>query len=164
MEAAEVMVEPEGQAPSDRANIRHAEGEVRAYLQSLCSSQDRREIPPKLVFGDGRQIELPPAVLQSLQFVLHHMARGDAFGLVPMAKMLTTNQAAEILNVSRPFLVKLLKDGAIPFTKTGTHHRLQMQDVLRYKQYRDRAVLDMLNELAAEAQEAGDYFGDHDPA
>jgi len=72
--------------------------------------------------------------------------------------MLTTNQAAEILNVSRPFLIKLLNERAIKFTKIGTHRRLQLGDVLRYKQQRDRQVLDELDELAREAQEAGNYF------
>jgi excisionase family DNA binding protein len=110
------------------------------------------------VFEDGKKIELPPQVLHALQFVLHHMARGDAISLVPMSKMLTTNQAAEILNVSRPFLVKLLNEGAIKFTMVGTHHRLLMSDVLQYKQRRDRQMLDKLDELANEAQAAGNYF------
>lgn len=160
MEAGELTVEPGDQTPGERDVTRQAEAGVRAYLHMLGGDQERPPAPPKLVFEDGRQVQLSPSVLRSLQFVLHHIARGDAVSLVPMAKMLTTNQAADILNVSRPFLVKLLNDGAMPFTKIGTHHRLRMQDVLRYKQRRDREVLDMLSELAAEAQEAGDYFGD----
>jgi excisionase family DNA binding protein len=74
--------------------------------------------------------------------------------------LLSTNQAAEILNVSRPFLVKLLGEDAIPYTKVGTHHRLRMRDVLEYKQRRDRRMLEGLDELAREAQEAGNYFDD----
>lgn len=158
MEAAELTVEPEAQTSHERDVIRETEREVRAYLRVLHGGQARRPTPPKLVFGDGRQIELPPSVLQPLQFVLHHMARGDAISLVPMNKMLTTNQAAEILNVSRPFLTKLLGDRVIPFTKIGTHHRLRMKDVLQYKERRDRQMLATLDEIAAEAQEAGNYF------
>ncbi len=160
MEAAEIVIEPEEQTPQEHETIRQTENQVRAYLQVRHGGQERQSIPPKLVFEDGRQIELPPSVLESLQFVLHHMARGDAISLMPKTKMLTTNQAAEILNVSRPFLMKLLKDRAIPSTKIGTHHRLRLKDVIQYKQRRDRQMIEMLNELAGEAQEAGNYFDD----
>lgn len=160
MIAAELVVSPEEQPDLESEDIQRTEAELRAYLRVLPDGQARRQAAPKLVFPDGTQIELPPNILQALQFVVHHMKRGDAISLVPMTKMLTTNQAADILNVSRPYLVKLLNEGAIPFTKTGTHHRLRVRDVLEYKQRRDRAMLDALNDLAHEAQEAGNYFDD----
>jgi excisionase family DNA binding protein len=160
METAELLAIPEEQAPREREDIRRTEEELRAYLQVLPGGQKRRTSAPKLVFEDRRQLELPPNVLQALRFVVHHMSRGDAISLVPMTKMLMTNQAAQILNVSRPFLVKLLNSRAIPFTKIGTHHRLRMGDVLEYKRRRDRQMLDALDALAREAQEAGNYFDD----
>jgi len=110
------------------------------------------------VFEDGRQIELPPSILRVLQFALHHMAHGDAFAIIPETKMLTTNEAARMLNVSRPFLVQLLGKGEIKFTKVGAHHRLTLRDVLEYKQRRDRQMLNAVDQLACEAQEAGNYF------
>ncbi len=158
MEAVELVVTPKDQSTLERDSIQRTDDELHSYLQVLEGGRERRPTPPKLVFEDGRQLELSPSILQALHFVLHHMARGDAVGLVPRAKMLTTNQAAEILNVSRPFLIKLLNERAIKFTKIGTHRRLQLGDVLRYKQQRDRQVLDELDELAREAQEAGNYF------
>jgi excisionase family DNA binding protein len=158
MEAAELIVTPENRDSHESEAIQRTEDELRAYLKVLPGGQQRRPNPPKLVFEDGRQRELTPNILQALQFVLHHVARGDAVGLVPMTKLLSTNQAADILNVSRPFLVKLLSDGAIPFTKIGTHHRLRMGDVVEYKKRRDRQMLDTLDKLANEAQEAGTYF------
>lgn len=158
MAAPELVVRPERQVPLKSEDIQRTEEELRAYLQVLPGGQRRRTTPPKLMFEDGRQFELPPNVFQALQFVVHHMSHGNAISLVPMTKTLTTTQAAEILNVSRPFLVKLLNDRAMPFTKIGTHHRLRMKDVLEYKQRRDRQMLDMLDDLASEAQEAGNYF------
>jgi len=158
MEATELVITPDDQTACESEAIQRTEDDVQTYLQVLQGGQQRRQIPPKLVFEDGRQLELSPSILRAIQFVLHHMARGDAIGLVPMNKMLTTNQAAEILNVSRPFLVKLLHEKALKFTKVGTHHRLRMADVLKYKQRRDRQMLDALDELAGEAQSSGNYF------
>jgi len=82
---------------------------------------------------------------------LHHVARGDAFALIPETKILTPNEAARMLNVSRPFLVQLLSKGEIKFTKVGAHHRLVLGDVLEYKQRRDRQMLNALDQLACEA-------------
>lgn len=158
MEAAELVVTPDEQTASGREVIARAEDELCDYLQVLEGGRDRRPTPPKLVFEDGRQLPLPANVLRALQLVVHCMARGNAIGLVPMNKMLTTNQAAEVLNVSRPFLVKLLNEGAIRHTRVGSHRRLRIGDVLEYKERRDRETLEALDELAREAQEAGNYF------
>jgi excisionase family DNA binding protein len=158
MEASEFVITPGEQTTLQSEDVQRAEDELRAYLQVIPGGKRRRVVAPKLLFEDGRQVELPSNIFQALRFVVHHMRRGDAISLVPTSKMLTTNQAADILNVSRPFLVKLLNDRAIPFTKVGTHHRLRMRDVIEYKQRRDREMLKMLDELANEAQEAGNYF------
>jgi excisionase family DNA binding protein len=161
MQAAEFVVSPEEFAPraDDEQNLQESiRKDLQAYLRVLPGGRESRTTTPKLVFEDGKQIELPANVLEALHFVVHHMSRGDAISLIPMTKMLTPNQAAEILNVSRPFLVKMLKEGAIPSTMVGTHHRLRTRDVLQYKQCRDQRMLDGLNELAREAQEAGNYF------
>jgi excisionase family DNA binding protein len=160
MEAPEFVVTPDETTPDEKASIRDAEAQLGAYLEVVEGGQPRRVRPPRLVFEDGCQLDLSPDVLRTLKFVLHHVARGDMIGLIPMNKLLSTNQAAEILNVSRPFLVKLLGEDAIPYTKVGTHHRLRMRDVLEYKQRRDRRMLEGLDELAREAQEAGNYFDD----
>lgn len=158
MEASELIVTPEEPTVSEREEMQNTEIALGCYLQVLRGGQERQPTPPKLVLTDGRQFLLSPQVVRAFQFVLHHMARGDVINLIPMSKMITTNQAAEMLNVSRPFLAKLLKDRTIPFTMVGTHHRLRVGDVLEYKQRRDQRMYEMLDELVAEAQEAGTYF------
>jgi excisionase family DNA binding protein len=80
------------------------------------------------------------------------MAAGRGVSLIPENAELTTVQAAAVLNVSRPFLIKLLTERALPFRKVGKHRRIRMEDVMAYKNQIDREREAVLDELAAEAQ------------
>src|SRR5687768_726970 len=105
----------------------------------------------------GETIRLPDSVFYLLKQVVDVMAQGDAITIVPVGRELTTQQAADLLNVSRQYLVRLLDDGKIPFRRTGKHRRLKIEDVLSFKTARDRERNVALDELAAMSQEVGGY-------
>lgn len=102
---------------------------------------------------DGIELILPRDALALLRDILTEMAQGNAVTLVPRHAELTTQEAANLLNVSRPHLVKLLEEGQIPFTRTGTHRRIRYEDLMAYKAERDRQSKEAMEELARQAQE-----------
>ena len=98
---------------------------------------------------------LAPALAASLLEVLWLVSDGRGFRMIPVGSELTTQQAAHLLNVSRPFLVKLLEEGGIPFTKTGRHRRVRAQDLFAYKEKRDATRSDALSDPARTDTEDG---------
>lgn len=111
----------------------------------------------KLIAPNGLQVVLPETVHEILHTVLIALARGQEIRIVPTALELTTQQAAELLNVSRTFLCKLLESGEIPFHKVGSHRRIRAEDVLAYQEARDNVRRSKLKELTKLAQEMGGY-------
>ena len=111
----------------------------------------------KLVGTKGEEISIPDSVYQALRQIVYAMSRGQAISIVSQEQELTTQQAADILNVSRPFLIKLLEQGEIPHIKVGTHRRILVQDLITYKQQRDTKRRKLLDELIQESQEMGFY-------
>ncbi|MDX1587795.1 MAG: helix-turn-helix domain-containing protein [Oleiphilaceae bacterium] len=101
--------------------------------------------------GESDELLLPGHVLQILLDVLSEISQGNAISLIPYHQEVSTQDAANLLNVSRPFLVRLLEEGEIPFRKVGAHRRVRLQDVLNYKEktdHRRRKALDELAELS----------------
>lgn len=115
------------------------------------------ETTPRLVGASGQQVELPAPALALLRELVHQLARDQAVAVVATGKELTTQEAADILNVSRPYLVKLLEQGEIPFTMVGTHRRIPVSELLTYKRHRDAARRQALVELTQLSQEWGLY-------
>ena len=107
-------------------------------FRALSDVQDveHQERSYKLIKPNGEAIELPESVLALFQHMIEILVRGDAVTLAPVHKELTTQQAADILNVSRQYLVRLLDEGKIPYTKTGTHRRVRLDDVVAFKKQR----------------------------
>lgn len=98
-------------------------------------------------------IEIPLKALMFLKYIIDNMAQGKSIALIPSDAEISTQQAAEILKVSRPYVVKLLEGGKIPYKKVGSHRRIQLKDVLEYEaklKIQRRRNLDF---LASEAQE-----------
>ena len=108
------------------------------------------------IFDDKNQahkVELPTSALRLLVDILAELADGNAVKVVPVHAELTTQEAADMLNVSRPHLVKLLEEGGLPFHKTGKHRRVRFADLMQFKSQRDQASEDAMAELAKQAQE-----------
>lgn len=102
--------------------------------------------------GESDDLVLPGHVLQILLDVLSEISKGNAISLIPHHQEVSTQEAASLLNVSRPFLVGLLEKGEIPFRKVGAHRRVLLKDVLEYKKQCDHQRADALDELAAFSQ------------
>lgn len=105
--------------------------------------------------GTVRTVSIPTSALRLLLDVLTEIGQGNAVSIIPIHAELTTQEAADVLNVSRPFLVQLLEKGEIPFHKIGTHRRVRYQDVIDYKNRIDAERRKALDELTAQAQELG---------
>lgn len=100
-------------------------------------------------------VEVPTFALRLLGDILSELALGNAVQIVPIHAELTTQEAADLLNVSRPHLVKLLDAGELPHTKIGSHRRVKFADLMVYKAQRDQTSRAALNELTSQAQELG---------
>ena len=103
----------------------------------------------------GEEISIPERALTYLIEVLSNMSDGKSVDIVAEDTELTTQQAADILNVSRPFIVKLLEDGRIPFKKVGKHRRVLLQDILKIKEQQNMVRESQLEKLAKDSQTMG---------
>lgn len=104
-----------------------------------------------------KSIKLPAMVFDILLYVLQQMAHGNAITITSIRAEMTTQEAADLLNVSRPFFIKLLDNKKIPFHKVGTHRKVHYQDIMQYKEQLYAARRKTLAELTAESQRLGLY-------
>jgi excisionase family DNA binding protein len=115
-------------------------------------------VPASLVLkvrdGDGEsEVQIPAEVVPFLVEILGQLANGNSVRVVPVHAELTTQQAADLLNTSRPYLIKVLEAGGVPFSLVGTHRRIKLGDILAYKRARDADRRSILDELSVEGQE-----------
>lgn len=141
-------------ASEDAELARVAVRAINSHLKG--ATRHEPQSPIKLtVEGDSSEIVVPGSVLELLSQILANLANGHGVTLVPTHAELTTQQAAEILNVSRPYLIGLLDAGEIEYRLVGTHRRVSAGSLLEY-QRRDRDLRrEAADELSAQSQEFG---------
>lgn len=107
--------------------------------------------------GGENPMELPEPVYGLLLQILEGLRDGKGISIVPVTQELTTQQAAGILHVSRPYFVKLLEQNKMPFHVTGTHRRVYLSDLLEFKQRRDTERHEAIDRIGKADEEAGLY-------
>lgn len=101
---------------------------------------------------DGQELVLPRSATRLIVHLLTEMAQGNAVTIIPIHANLTTQEAADYLNVSRPYLIGLLETGKIEYHKTGTHRRVRFQDIVKYQEATEKRRREIMEELAAQSQ------------
>jgi excisionase family DNA binding protein len=143
---------PETVTPTE-AEVRLA----RESLELLTRLLDSNPADPRFgLHQDGDAMEpigLPFSAIRLLKDILSEMAKGHGVALLPLHAELTTQQAADMLNVSRPFVIRLLEEAKLPFRLVGKHRRVRLDDVIAYKRRDDQERLKVLEELVAQSQE-----------
>lgn len=109
----------------------------------------------ELRLSNGRKFEVPAIAIHALQNVLTCMSQGRTLTIYPEDAELTTQKAADLLNVSRPYLVGLLEDGTIPFHKVGTHRRIRYADLQAYRLSIEKQRQTALQDMADETERLG---------
>lgn len=111
----------------------------------------------RLVAPDGTQIEVPAELYEVLRDMVAALSDGLAITIAPHNTMLTTQEAADLLNISRPTLVRLLTDGEIPHSLRGRHRRVLLRDVLDYQERTRRGRRQALDQMATDGEDTGLY-------
>lgn len=147
-----------GSSSIDRDIVTGAQASPAALMElaKLFSAVEVRR-RPKLVDAEGVEMEIPDDIFEALRKVVYILKKGQMVAVVSVHHQLTTQQAANILNVSRPHLIGLLDAGKIPYSKTGRHRRITYGDLMDYKKMRDQERRAELAALTNAAERAGEY-------
>ena len=123
-------------------------------LKRITETRKRQSKPVELTYAvDGSEITIPDSALDYFQKILQSLSEGKKVEVHCEHSELTTQQAADYLNVSRPFVVKLMETGKLPFVKVGRHRRVKFSEVKKYEKRRNKKVDENLKELAKLSQE-----------
>ena len=137
------------------AETSHDAVEALKALRPLGALELSKTVSVRIQAQPEISVEIPQHAVKLLFEILGQLANGNAVTVVPVHAELTTQQAADMLNVSRPFLVKLLDDHVIPHAMVCTHRRVKASDLIAYKRARDERSRSTVDELAALGQELG---------
>ncbi len=128
----------------------------REQLRALATALRARDgAATRLVTPSGATHAIPEAVRALLALLVQELAEGNSVTVAPATKQLTTQQAAEVLGVSRPFLIKLLDEGALPHHRVGSHRRVALADVVVYKDEQKKQRRAAMEELTKASLDAG---------
>lgn len=127
------------------------------YLRELEQKLGSKEARYFLADSAGNRLDIPPSVFHILMQAVHDLSRGRSVAIIHYDHELTTQEAADLINVSRPHLIKLLDDDRIPYHKVGTHRRIRMGDLMGYKGLRDRKREEALQKLHQMSEDLGLY-------
>ncbi len=128
-------------------------------MSELKTAKGKPPAKYKLTSSSGFQIELSKGAFALLVQILSEMSKGNGIMVMPIHAELTTQQAADFLNVSRPFIIGLLEKKQIPFRTVGRHRRVRLEDIISYRKNIDERRFAALDELAAQAQELKMGYG-----
>jgi excisionase family DNA binding protein len=132
-----------------------ADAEEALKLLRPLLKRTKKVAPTMSLRPDGERIAVPRVAFDLLVRILGELANGNAVTIVPVNAELTTQQAADLLNVSRPYLIGLLSDGKLPFRMVGSRRRIKFADLVAYKKKDDAEAKRVMDELSAEAQKLG---------
>ena len=126
-------------------------------LENLFDHLEPESISCQLVSTSGIAVDIPTPVFNLIHKMVHELLQGNSVTIVPIHKELTTQEAADILNVSRQYLVELLDTQVIPHTKVGTHRRIRFDNLIDYKNDRDGKRREGLSHMTKKSQQLGLY-------
>jgi excisionase family DNA binding protein len=145
--------------PENFETVAPSKSDAKLALESsrlLAARKLGRRTSVRIRIDDEKEaVTVPASAVRLFLHLLTEMSRGNAVTLIPTHAELTTQQAAELLNVSRPYVVKLLDEGKIPSRTVGKYRRVRFDDVMAYKRKDDQARAKILDQLTEEAQELG---------
>jgi len=141
-----VVEEPISIQPQDAAKLRDV-------------SRVLRRAPAKLVGPKGEHVTLPQPLYNLLKDIVKGLGKGRSLVLMPEEKQLTTQEAGKLLGMSRPYVIRLLDAGEMPYMLVGKHRRISLRDVLAYAKRRSEARRSALDKMARDAYDAGLYDG-----
>ena len=137
-----------------KVDIELAKESSRALSMILATKEEVQKVT---IQSDGEKtmVELPMSAFRLFIDILANLSQGNAVQVVPVHAEITTQEAADLLMVSRPFFIKLLDENKIPYRKVGTHRRIRYSDLLDFKNNEEQLREAALDELAAQAQKLG---------
>jgi excisionase family DNA binding protein len=133
-----------------------ATDDERAGLASIERTLEGRG-RARLIGPNNEQMIIPESLYSVLREAARQLSEGNGISILPVTQELTTQQAADLLNVSRPFVVRLLDSHEIPHHMVGTHRRVYLRDLLAYKHQRDQRTRTAIERLGNDAQDLGIY-------